>query len=53
MLLSQCLREKEFRERPCWQDVKQDVSAKIYWAYWDALVLKDGVLFKKWENLPI
>jgi len=26
-----------------------DDSAQIYWSYWDSLVLKDGVLYKKWE----
>jgi hypothetical protein len=26
-----------------------DISARIYWSYWDALVLKDGILYKKWE----
>jgi len=48
--ISMFLRGKELGERPCWQVVKQDVSAKIYWTYWDALVLKERVLFKKWES---
>ncbi|XP_071652203.1 uncharacterized protein [Temnothorax longispinosus] len=26
-----------------------NVSARIYWSYWDALSLKDGVLYKRWE----
>jgi len=25
-----------------------DISAQIYWSYWDALIIKDGVLYKKW-----
>lgn len=45
--ISMFLRGKELGERFSWQGVKQDVSAKIYWTYWDALVLKKGVLFKK------
>jgi len=48
--VSMFLREKELGERPCWQVVKRDVSAKIYWTHWDALVVKGGVLFKKWES---
>lgn len=24
-------------------------SAKAYWSYWDALELKDGMLYKRWE----
>lgn len=44
------LRRKELRVRPSWQEVRHDVSAKIYWTYWDALILREGVLFKKWES---
>jgi len=25
-----------------------DISAQIYWSYWDALIIKNGVLYKKW-----
>lgn len=30
-------------------------SARIYWSYWDALILEDGLLHKRWEapNLRI
>ncbi|CAL1687616.1 unnamed protein product [Lasius platythorax] len=50
-IISMFIQGKELEKRPCWQEVvKQDVAAKIYWSYWDALVLKDGVLFKKWES---
>ncbi|KMQ86489.1 krab-a domain-containing protein [Lasius niger] len=27
----------------------RDISAQIYWTYWDALVLQNGILYKKWE----
>src|SRR5580765_2349779 len=26
-----------------------DIPAQIYWSYWDSLVLKDGILYKRWE----
>lgn len=26
-----------------------EISAQIYWSYWDALILQDGILYKKWE----
>jgi len=25
-----------------------DISAQIYWSYWDALIIRNGVLYKKW-----
>lgn len=27
----------------------QSISAQLYWMYWDALVLQDEILYKKWE----
>ena len=38
-------------ERPTWDEVK-DVSAttKRYWAQWDLLRLRDGVLMRVWET---
>lgn len=49
-IISIFLRGKELGERPSWQKVKHDVSAKIYWSYWDALILRKEVLFKKWKS---
>lgn len=49
-VISMFLRRKRSEKCFYWQEVKQDVSVKIYWSYWDALVLKDEVLFKKWNR---
>lgn len=32
---------------PCTEIPSGDVSAQIYWTYWDALI--NGILYKKWE----
>lgn len=41
---------KEEGRRPSWQEIAaRDTSAKVYWSYWDALMLKDDILYKKWE----
>lgn len=29
--------------------VSGDISSRIYWSYWEALVLKEEILYKKWE----
>jgi len=42
-------RDKENGIRPSFLEVAGDVSARIYRAYWDALILKEGILYKKWE----
>lgn len=40
---------KELGERPLYSQIDSgDVSAQIYWSYWDALYLKNGVFYKKW-----
>jgi len=40
---------KETDVRPSSSEVAAwDASAQIYWTYWDALIFKDGVLYKKW-----
>ncbi|GBL93495.1 hypothetical protein AVEN_266064-1 [Araneus ventricosus] len=37
--------------RPSWQDSAPENSAtKRYWALWDSLHLKDGVLYRKWAS---
>ncbi|GBM97845.1 hypothetical protein AVEN_148145-1 [Araneus ventricosus] len=38
-------------DRPSWQEITPESPAtKRYWALWDSLNLKDGVLYRKWEN---
>ncbi|GBN91988.1 Retrovirus-related Pol polyprotein from transposon 412 [Araneus ventricosus] len=43
--------EKKLAERPSWQEIAPESPAtKRYWALWDSLHLKDGVLYRKWES---
>lgn len=45
------LRARETNKRPSWQEVtSQETAAKVYWSHWNALVVENGVLFKKWES---
>ncbi|GBM25092.1 hypothetical protein AVEN_96668-1 [Araneus ventricosus] len=38
-------------DRPSRQEIAQESPAtKRYWTLWDSLHLKDGVLYRKWEN---
>ncbi|GBN11088.1 hypothetical protein AVEN_174029-1, partial [Araneus ventricosus] len=38
-------------DRPSRQEIAQESPAtKRYWALWDSLHLRDGVLYRKWEN---
>ncbi|GBN96200.1 Transposon Ty3-G Gag-Pol polyprotein [Araneus ventricosus] len=38
-------------DRPSWQEIAPESPAKKrYWAFWDSLHLKDGVLYRKWES---
>ena len=47
--ISLILQSKEMGVRPSRTElVPEDVSAQLYWSYWEALVLKDGVLYKRW-----
>jgi len=40
---------KETNARPSHSEIAAlDISAQIYWSYWDALVIIDGVLYKRW-----
>ncbi|XP_011858923.1 PREDICTED: uncharacterized protein LOC105556439 [Vollenhovia emeryi] len=42
---------KETGERPiCSENVIGDISFRIYSSYWDALCLRDGVLYKRWNG---
>ncbi|GBN71182.1 Retrovirus-related Pol polyprotein from transposon 297 [Araneus ventricosus] len=38
-------------DRPPWQEIAPKIPAtKRYWALWDSLHLKDGVLYRRWES---
>jgi len=42
---------KEEGRRPDWQEViSEGDSAKIYWSQWESLVIKNGILYRKWET---
>ena len=37
--------------RPDWSSVSSNSEVtKIYWAQWDSLVLKNDILYRKWES---
>lgn len=41
---------KETGERPSHSEIlAEEVSSQIYWAYWDALILKNGILYRVWR----
>ena len=36
---------------PKWtEDAREGPDAKSYWAQWDRMVLKDGILYRQWET---
>ncbi|GFV74732.1 hypothetical protein TNCV_1039701 [Trichonephila clavipes] len=38
-------------EKPSWQDITPfHLTTKRYWALWDSLHVKNGVLYRKWES---
>ena len=38
-------------ERPAWETISMEgPTFKKYWAQWSLLVVRDGVLFRKWES---
>ncbi|GFW46349.1 uncharacterized protein TNCV_4810371 [Trichonephila clavipes] len=38
-------------EKPSWQDIAPfHPTTKRYWALWDSLHLRNGVLYRKWES---
>jgi len=50
-ILVKLIHGKEEGLRPVRQEiVPEDFSAKIYWLQWDSLLLRDGVLQRKWES---
>jgi len=41
----------ELNRKPLFQNLASlDSSAKVYLSYWDALFLRNGILYKKWES---
>ncbi|XP_020298143.1 uncharacterized protein LOC109862482 [Pseudomyrmex gracilis] len=54
-----CVRveEKEGKEAGnclLWEKVSaKRPSSRVYWSYWDALVVRDGILHKRWEALNL
>ncbi|GBM95150.1 Transposon Ty3-G Gag-Pol polyprotein, partial [Araneus ventricosus] len=44
-------RKLNSEDRPSWQEiVPESPATKRFWALWDSLHLKDGVLYRKWES---
>ncbi|GBM15780.1 hypothetical protein AVEN_262115-1, partial [Araneus ventricosus] len=38
-------------DRPSWQEIAHEsLATKRYWALWNSLYLKDGVLYRKWKS---
>jgi len=49
--LVKIIRGKEEGQRPARQEIASEgPSAKAYWLQWDSLLLRDGVLQRKWES---
>ena len=50
--IGKILKLKESSQRkPCWQDVSSDNEVvKAYWFLWSQLYVRDGVLYKLWEE---
>lgn len=42
-------KEAEVPRPPRSGEISRDTSLRVYWLYWDTLILKNGVLYKKWE----
>lgn len=50
-VLSIFYRGKEADSHPLRQELAlKDPSMKVYWTQWDSLVLKDGILCRRWES---
>ena len=42
---------KESKIRPPWSSIApQNEAAKMYWAQWNSLRLKDGIAYRLWET---
>jgi len=49
-MLMKIIRGKEEGLRPSRQEIaSENLSIKVYWLQWDSLLLRDGVLQRKWE----
>lgn len=45
------LKEVESNKRPSWEDISsRDPTYKSYWAQWDSLQVKNGVLIRIWQS---
>ncbi|GFS75322.1 integrase_H2C2 domain-containing protein [Trichonephila clavipes] len=43
--------KESFDEKPNWQEIAPfHPTTKRYWALWDSLHLRNGVLYRKWES---
>lgn len=43
---------KQKNQKPIWADISQESGVvKTYWAQWDTLVIKDGLLYRKWPTV--
>ena len=41
---------KDPKVHPLWEEIViEDIACRIYWSYWDALLLKNDVPYKKWK----
>jgi len=50
-VVSVFLKGKESNKKPLFQDLASlDSLAKVYLFYWNALFLRNGLLYKKWES---
>ncbi|GBN53999.1 hypothetical protein AVEN_141116-1 [Araneus ventricosus] len=44
-------RKLKLTDRPSRSEITpESLATKRYWALWDSLHLKDGILYRKWEN---
>jgi len=49
--ISKIFLEKEKNQYPNWQEiVSEDNFVKIYWTQWDSFVIKNDILYRKWET---
>ena len=49
--ISHIVKWKDAGNRPEWPSIAHfDSTTKAYWAQWDSLALKEGVLYHRWES---
>lgn len=50
-ILGKIVTALERNKRPTWEEVSSEAPMiKAYWAQWDSLELKDGLLYRTWES---